>query len=143
MTGSLSDSVAAQLNLTADIGVAQIVTGLVRKATGDWDFTGTYKFSSEDDSSSTDTCVPDLNANHNATTVKEFLSDGDGPLDANTNHVFELFEYDSPESGALRGEDRYTNGVKVGNAWTECQVEDSFSFAMSKYGTNDALVEMV
>ncbi len=55
----------------------------------------------------------------------------------------ELFTYDSPTSGSLRGEEREFTGIQVGNNWTDCEVISVFNLSVRQIeGTADLLAEM-
>jgi hypothetical protein len=77
-------------------------------------------------------CKREINTNWGAQTPEEFLLNSDGPSRAQGQYVFELFDYDSPTSGSLRGEDTYFDGIQVGNNWTECEVREVFSISVKK-----------
>jgi hypothetical protein len=89
------------------------------------------------------TCGREVRANWSATSPDEFLGKTDGPVKAKGEHIFELFEYNSPTSGSMRGEDREFRGIQVGNNWTDCEVINVFSMSLRKIeGGEDLLAEM-
>jgi hypothetical protein len=77
-------------------------------------------------------CIREINTNWSATTAADFIIASDGPSRARGQFVMEVFEYDSPTSGSMRGEDRYFEGIQVGNNWTDCEIRDVFSISLKK-----------
>ncbi len=81
---------------------------------------------------SDDECVREVRGNWSAKTPEEFFTNSDGPVRARGEFVMEIFEFDSATSGRLRGEERSSNGVRVGDNWTDCEVNEVFSMALRK-----------
>lgn len=89
-------------------------------------------------------CSREVRGNWSASTPEEFLGNPNGPAKANGQIFFELFDFTSPTSGTMRGEERRFDGIQVGNSWTDCEVINVFSIALSKYpDSDDLLAEMV
>jgi hypothetical protein len=89
-------------------------------------------------------CLRRVETNWSAKTPDEFLLGANGPARADGMHIFELFEYTSPTSGSIRGEETYFAGIRVGDSWTDCEVRESFSLSLRKYeDSDDLLVEMI
>ena len=89
-------------------------------------------------------CSREVRGNWSASSPEEFLGDANGPAKANVQIFFELFDFTSPTSGTMRGEERRFDGIQVGNSWTDCEVINVFSIALSKYpDSDDLLAEMM
>ncbi|WP_141732366.1 hypothetical protein [Oligoflexus tunisiensis] len=84
-------------------------------------------------------CIREINTNWSASTAAEFLLDSDGPSKARGQFIMDLFEYDSATSGSLRGEDRRFEGIQVGNNWTDCEIQEVFSFSLKKIDDSGVL----
>lgn len=95
------------------------------------------------DSRDVNSCIRRINGNWSAKTADEFLGESGAVKKAENLYVFNSFQYDSANSGTLRGEDRYFNGVQVGNNWTDCEVHEVFSITLRAIdGSNDLIAEM-
>lgn len=103
-----------------------------------------YNHSSMDRDSQSSDCVRKVRGNWSATTAAEFIVGDDGPKRAEGQHVFDLFKFDSSTSGTLRGQERYFDGVQMGDNWTDCEILESFSISLRKYpDSDDLLAEMI
>lgn len=90
------------------------------------------------------TCLREVRGNWSAKSADEFLGKNEGPSRARGEHMFELFNYDSANSGSLRGEEHESRGIQVGDNWTDCEVINVFSMTLKKFpDSNDLLAEMV
>jgi hypothetical protein len=88
-----------------------------------------------------DSCQRDVRTNWNAKTAAEFVQ---GKSQPKGQFAFELFDYDSPTSGSLRGEERDYRGIQVGDNFTDCEIVNVFSLSIKKIdGSNDLYGEMI
>jgi hypothetical protein len=88
-------------------------------------------------------CVRKINTNWNAATAAEFLNQ-DGPVKAESQYIFEGFEYDSPNSASFRNTESFTEGIRVGTNWDDCEVVENLTFSMRKLpDSTDVIVEMI
>lgn len=87
-------------------------------------------------------CIRRVDGNWSAKTPAEFF--GENALIRPENMFeFSVFKYDTATSGTIRGEERSFRGIQVGNNWTDCEVQESFSMSLKKMeGSNDLLAEM-
>jgi hypothetical protein len=88
-------------------------------------------------------CIREVQTNWMAQTPSEFIL-SDGPDKAAGQHIFEAFEYDSPNSGSFRSEQRHFQGIKVGDNWDSCEVIEALTFSMRKEAdSSDLVTEMI
>jgi hypothetical protein len=81
--------------------------------------------------------------NWSATTAEDFIADN-GPVRAIGEHIFERFQYDSPDSGSFRQESIRYEGIQDGNMWTDCKVQESFTMSIRKVEDSpDLIAEMI
>jgi hypothetical protein len=96
------------------------------------------------DRASGDTCRREIHSNWAAKTPAEFLLNKEGPAKAEGQFIFELFDYDSSNSGTLRSETRTFSGVRSGDNWTDCEMMEVFSLSIQKQNaSNDLYGELV
>jgi hypothetical protein len=100
----------------------------------------------KDGQGSETSCLRNVQSNFTATKPEDFITDSKGPVKARNMFVFEKFEYDSVNSGSLRGEERRFDGIRVGDNWTDCEIMEAFSFSIRKdeaSTTGDLYGEMI
>jgi hypothetical protein len=100
---------------------------------------GLWERAREDETS----CIRDITTNWSATRSEDFLEEH-GPVRAMGEHIFEGFNYDSPNSGSFSNEEVRYQGIRDGNNWTDCKVIERFSMSLRKMDdSGDLLAEMV
>ena len=91
-----------------------------------------------------DGCVRRVQTNWSAQKPEDFVMIS-GPVQPLKQYIFEGFEYDSPNSGSFRKQERNFNGIQVGNNWDDCEVLENMTFSMRRKSADstDVVVEMI
>lgn len=88
-------------------------------------------------------CIRQVQTNWMAERPEDFVS-LDGPSKARSQHIFEAFEYDSPNSGSFRSEEKRFDGIKVGDNFDSCEVMEAMTFSMRRIpNSSDLIMEMI
>ena len=88
-------------------------------------------------------CIRKVETNWMAETADQFI-DNDGPDSAVAQHIFELFEYDSANSGSFRSERTRYEGIQVGDNWDTCKISETETFSLRKEeNSNNLILEMI
>ncbi len=87
-------------------------------------------------------CLRKVRANWGATDPAKFLEDH-GPIKAEGQHVAELFDYTSKNSGTFRMREDDYRGVQNGNSYTTCHLENAITISVKKRSDGNLNLEFI